>query len=105
MPGGDRTGPFGEGPMTGRRLGFCTGSEFPGYHYLQPGRGLGRGMRRGPGYGRGWGFGPGRGGGFGYAHWDAATGVSEETVIENQIRVLKDQLSALEEQLSKLKKD
>ncbi len=25
MPGFDRTGPEGEGPMTGRRLGRCTG--------------------------------------------------------------------------------
>ena len=25
MPGGDRTGPLGMGPMTGRGLGYCTG--------------------------------------------------------------------------------
>lgn len=24
MPGGDRTGPMGMGPMTGRRAGFCA---------------------------------------------------------------------------------
>lgn len=29
MPGGDRTGPLGEGPLTGRRRGFC-GRGFPG---------------------------------------------------------------------------
>ncbi|MCK4238634.1 MAG: DUF5320 domain-containing protein, partial [Candidatus Lokiarchaeota archaeon] len=25
MPGGDRTGPGGLGPMTGRALGYCAG--------------------------------------------------------------------------------
>jgi hypothetical protein len=24
MPGGDRTGPFGQGPMTGRAMGYCA---------------------------------------------------------------------------------
>jgi len=27
MPRGDRTGPLGMGPLTGRRLGFCAGSK------------------------------------------------------------------------------
>lgn len=31
MPRGDRTGPLGMGPLTGRRLGFCAGSKVPGY--------------------------------------------------------------------------
>ncbi len=31
MPGGDRTGPRGEGPRTGRRAGFCSGYKIPGY--------------------------------------------------------------------------
>jgi hypothetical protein len=43
MPGGDGTGPEGRGSMTGRRLGFCTGSTQPGYS--NPG--FGRGIRRG----------------------------------------------------------
>ena len=31
MPGGDRTGPFGYGPMTGRRMGYCAGYDRPGF--------------------------------------------------------------------------
>lgn len=31
MPGGDRTGPLGEGPMTGRQLGYGAGYQSPGY--------------------------------------------------------------------------
>ena len=53
MPGGDRTGPDGMGPVTGRGLGYCTGNQAPGYAYPSPGRGFGRG--RGMGRGRGWG--------------------------------------------------
>ncbi|MGB9888435.1 MAG: DUF5320 domain-containing protein [Anaerolineae bacterium] len=35
MPAGDRTGPMGMGPMTGRRAGYCAGYANPG-----PGRGF-----------------------------------------------------------------
>jgi len=31
MPGGDRTGPWGLGPRTGRRAGFCSGYNMPGF--------------------------------------------------------------------------
>ncbi|AAB91281.1 DUF5320 domain-containing protein [Archaeoglobus fulgidus] len=31
MPGGDRTGPWGQGPRTGRRAGFCSGYRMPGF--------------------------------------------------------------------------
>ena len=31
MPFGDRTGPAGMGPMTGRAAGFCVGYPVPGY--------------------------------------------------------------------------
>ena len=53
MPGGDRTGPVGAGPMTGRGVGFCSGNDAPGY--MNPGFGRGRGFGRGfQGRGRGW---------------------------------------------------
>jgi len=59
MPGGDRTGPWGLGPRTGRAAGYCAGSNVPGY--ANPGfcRGRGRGFRRGfRGHGSGfWGQG------------------------------------------------
>jgi len=72
MPGFDRTGPMGAGPMTGGARGLCNpatggaarslGSVGYGYGY---GRGMGfrRGFRArgGCGPGRGWGRGFGRG--------------------------------------------
>ncbi|MGA2325982.1 MAG: DUF5320 domain-containing protein [Bryobacteraceae bacterium] len=51
MPFGDRTGPQGLGPMTGRGAGFCGGSGVPGSTNPAFGRGLGG---RGRGGGRGW---------------------------------------------------
>jgi len=61
MPKGDKTGPAGAGPMTGRAAGYCVGYSVPGY--LDPPRRYGRGFGRGwgRGYGRGWGRGFGRG--------------------------------------------
>lgn len=58
MPWGDRTGPRGEGPMTGRALGYCAGYSTPGYT-------KGYGMGLGRGWGRGMGLGRGRGRGYG----------------------------------------
>ena len=62
MPGGDRTGPAGYGPRTGRGLGYCAGYSTPGYT-----RGGGFGRGRGRGWGRGFGRGFGRGWGWGYS--------------------------------------
>ncbi len=49
MPRGNRTGPWGMGPRTGRGLGYCAGYPSPGYT-KGPGMGLGRSY----GWGRGW---------------------------------------------------
>ena len=51
MPGGDRTGPGGMGPMTGRAAGYCAGYQVPGFMNPVLGRGFGGGGR---GRGRGW---------------------------------------------------
>ena len=59
MPRGDRTGPRGQGPMTGRAAGYCAGYPVPGF--ANPTQGLGRG-----GFGRGWRRGRGRGSGRGW---------------------------------------
>ena len=40
MPGGDRRGPMGMGPRTGRAAGLCAGFEKPGYENSAPGRGF-----------------------------------------------------------------
>jgi len=75
MPGGDRTGPLGMGPMTGRAAGYCAGYGVPGYMNPWPGRGFwgwGRGF-----WGRGRGFwGWGRGFGRGWRNWYYATGLT-----------------------------
>jgi len=63
MPGGNRKGPWGTGPRTGRGMGYCAGFPGPGFSSPGPGVGFGRGM--GLGFGRGMGFGFGRGMGFG----------------------------------------
>ena len=55
MPRGDRTGPNGMGPMTGRGAGYCAGNSIPGYMNNVGGQGFfgfGRGL--GLGAGRGW---------------------------------------------------
>lgn len=71
MPGGDRTGPRGMGPMTGRRAGYCADSDAPGYANPLPGRGYGRSWERGRG--GAWGYGR-SGGGRGWRHRFYATG-------------------------------
>ena len=52
MPGGDRTGPAGMGPMTGRAAGYCAGYPVGGFMNPVGGRGYG-GWGRGGGGGRG----------------------------------------------------
>lgn len=61
MPFGDRTGPLGQGPRTGRGAGYCSGFAVPGY--LNPAGGFGP-------------FGRGRGGGRGWRNWFYATGLT-----------------------------
>lgn len=51
MPRGDRTGPMGAGPVTGRGAGFCAGYPAPGFANPGPGLGWRRGFGAG---GRGW---------------------------------------------------
>ncbi|MGZ5424590.1 MAG: DUF5320 domain-containing protein, partial [Candidatus Aminicenantales bacterium] len=56
MPAGDRTGPIGMGPLSGRAAGYCAGFGMPGYANPLPGRGFGMGFGRGRGaWGRGFG--------------------------------------------------
>ncbi len=103
MPGRDRTGPSGFGPMTGRRMGFCADNS--NLNYSNRGFGYGRGDRGGLGFGGGFRYGRGYGLGsrFGYGNGyiESTPNVSDKTIIENEIRVLKDQLSSLEEQLKR----
>ncbi len=99
MPRGDRTGPNGMGPRTGRGAGFCNGYNRPGY--------MNGGAGTGFGYGRGMGRGYGRGMGYGYAapYGASYTPYSKETekgYLENEISILKEQLKASEARLADL---
>ena len=78
MPGFDRTGPQGQGPMTGRRMGRCNpetqpkdsdtpannAEEFKDKGWFGYGRGFGRGRGMGRGFRHGFG-----GRGFGRGGW------------------------------------
>ena len=66
MPRGNRSGPMGAGPMTGRGLGYCAGYAAPGYATSEYGPGRRAGGQGGGGYG---------GDGRGFRHRYYATGV------------------------------
>lgn len=66
MPRGDRTGPMGAGPRTGRGMGYCAGYGVPGF-MNRPGLW---------GWFTGWLPGRGRGGGRGFRNWFFATGLT-----------------------------
>jgi hypothetical protein len=123
MPRGDRTGPAGMGPMTGRGMGYCAGYGAPSYATPVPGFGLGWGQGRG-----GWGGGSGRGGaGRGWRHWYYAglprwasygyppawaygpygppvTEEQESELLRNQAEALKRELEAITQRLEELEK-
>lgn len=102
MAGGDRRGPDGRGPMTGRGLGYCAGNDRSGHQVdaLPPGRGLGRGAGRGYGRGRGFGRGFRRGfDGFGRgADFETEPGVTHS--LADEVARLRDQLQVLERRLA-----
>jgi len=107
MPRGDRTGPIGQGPMTGRGMGYCAGYDMPGF-LNRPwgwggfgGRGMGMGGR---GFGRGWrhryyatGMPGWMAGGFPY-YGPQAVGP------ENELKALEEEASFLERSLEEVKK-
>lgn len=107
MPGGDRTGPMGQGPMTGRGAGFCRGSRVPGY------------TTSGGGFFGGW-FGRGRGGGgrgwrncffatglpgwmrFGAAGASASDAETEARMLQSEAASLSERLDAIKQRLDDL---
>lgn len=107
MPGRDRSGPTGQGPMTGGGRGGCGGAA---PQMEMPRRGRGFGMGRGHG----------RGGGWRHRHWFNATGLTGwqraqmggpglstafPTAVskEQELEVLKQQIMGLERTLGELK--
>ena len=51
MPAYDGTGPRGQGPMTGRGMGYCA-EDASNLNYIGAGRRVGGGFGRGRGFGR-----------------------------------------------------
>ena len=76
MPGRNRTGPMGMGPMTGRGTGWCTGYAGRNVDYpaAGPGCGMGFGWGRGSGGGGRMGRGFGRGGGMRFGGYETPYG-------------------------------
>jgi len=107
MPGRDARGPMGEGPMTGRGLGNCSGDRArdgqpAGYFGFRRGlgRGLGRGMGRGF-VGRGRGFGFAAGGGPGFFGW--GRGYAPGWGYEDNDKALEAQEKYLEGELNRVR--
>lgn len=118
MPRGDRTGPIGQGPRSGRGAGDCAGSNMPGFmsggRGFGPGRGFGagRGMGYGRGMGSGRGYGPGGGMNRGWGNrfagwcrgfWQSVSGFGFQTRRE-EIEALQQDAADMEETLGQIKK-
>ena len=115
MPRGDRSGPSGYGPMTGRGNGFCAGYAAPGYTNFIPGRGGGgRGWRNRyyetglTGWQRGAQgpippYAPGPPPAF---RFDAPSVPPEQEAdaLRNQVRFLQDNIKAVEERIAEIEK-
>ena len=95
MPGLNKTGPSGQGPLTGRRMGQCAGNENDNTGF---GRGMGRGSRGGRFGGGGRGQGQGSGRGFGFFGFGGGRETPGNESVENEINSLKSQISFLEKQ-------
>lgn len=89
MPNLDGTGPWGEGPMTGRGLGRCSG--------LAP---RGRGFR--PGRGPGLSFGRGFGRGF---RWRATNNPNYTVNREEEKKTLEDEKRIIEQRLKEIENE
>jgi len=86
MPRRDRTGPMGEGPMTGWGMGPC-------------GRGMGRRFGRGRGFGRGFGFRR-----FYEPYPRTQITKEEETkMLEDEIKFLQEETESLKKRIKELK--
>ncbi len=103
MPRGNRMGPAGLGPMTGRGMGYCAGFSVPGFlnragGFAYGGFGRGRGFRNMyymtglPAWAR-------------YGVYDNdpyAASADERTLLTNQQKALEEELKLIRTQLKKL---
>ncbi len=111
MSRGDRTGPAGWGPMSGRAAGWCAGHHGPGYADPFAGLAVGSGRRSGRDF-----RGAGSGGGRGWRNWFRSTGrpgwarfgggvpyAPEATLPEAEKRYLEEQADGLEDRLEEIR--
>jgi Family of unknown function (DUF5320) len=98
MPGFDRTGPMGLGPMSGGRRGMCNpanagyGRGFAGTFGFGRGMGLGHGFRGG--------FGRGMGRAFGWGFWNQPSYYpAYEQNPEEELQMLKSEANSLKKSL------
>jgi hypothetical protein len=111
MPRGDRTGPQGMGPRSGRAAGFCAGFGMPGYANPAPGRGFGMGFGRGhgrrnmfyatglPGWQRFGGYAAPLGCAMPYQKIDSET---EKQALKSQAEALQSELDFIKKRLSEI---
>ncbi|MCF7803153.1 MAG: DUF5320 domain-containing protein [Candidatus Marinimicrobia bacterium] len=97
MPGGDRSGPWGEGPMSGRGAGWCREGDRPGYASAP---GFARGRRWFGGFGRGRGFGRGFTG-----FWRNRGDEPKEENLRQEAHALKNRLDELVELIHEFKSE
>lgn len=116
MAQGDKSGPMGQGPMTGRSLGFCAGNDTPGFNRgfgqgmgrgSGSGQGMGRGTGSGNGMGRGRGMGKGRGfvGNAGFSNPTGENNFNEINSLKAQAEAIKQAQSEIERRLNALEKE
>ncbi|MFC1534441.1 DUF5320 domain-containing protein [Thermodesulfobacteriota bacterium] len=98
MPGLDRTGPMGEGAMTGGGRGLCNPSGRP---YSRPGFGQGRGFKggHGPSVGRGRGYRRGSNWNAAYPPYYSPYGRPYSVNPENEVNILKGEADAMKSEL------
>ena len=106
MPGFDRTGPMGSGPMTGGARGRCnpaTAGNIPAYA-VGYGYGCGLGLRRGFRGGYGPGAGRSRGVGRGYGWYPPAAGPVYSMGAAGEIDMLKAEADYMKKSLDAVNK-
>jgi len=83
MPRGDKRGPLGAGPMTGRGMGYCAGYDYPGFANPAWASGFGRGFRGG--------YGPGGRAPYQAMSYGPPAGFERPFSKDDEIRYLRDQ--------------
>lgn len=107
MPGFDRSGPMGAGPMTGGRRGMCGGATGrPGN--IGHGTGAGRGLGFGRGHARGRGFKDAGYGGYPVPRAIGPAGppnrTDEMAMLQAEANAMKNSLESIQNRIAELEK-